>query len=325
MSAQIAVQVRVSRRADQAKGSERRNLPAGGGTQDPCRRARKARKFACDGRRERDQTQTAWEVYPQQSGSLPPVAASKAQRVSAKRDSWGSILRNLQRELALRIRERQIARRSPMAKSSPSQRKTSGRIMHEFKHGELKSGKGGKGGKVKSRKQAIAIAMHEAGTSKKESKSENKRSLAKSKRKESKGETSSKRKRESRMSARAASAKVRAPWAARMPRAPRAAANPAVPQDVPALALRIKGRPRAPARSAKPPDTTPLGTEIPAWRKMTWVNYSILVKPKLLRGRKVLMRSFGMGAFLLASDHCVCLMRSGAGMQNAPNSDSSQP
>ena len=76
-----------------------------------------------------------------------------------------------------------------MAKSSPSQRKTSGRVMHEFKHGELKSGKGGKGGKVKSRKQAIAIAMHESGTSKYDSSSEKKKSRAKSKRKESKGET----------------------------------------------------------------------------------------------------------------------------------------
>src|SRR5256885_9346961 len=76
-----------------------------------------------------------------------------------------------------------------MAKASPSQRKTEGRVMHEFKHGELKSGKGGKGGKVKSRKQAIAIAMHESGTSKRQSKSENKRSQSKSKRKESTGRT----------------------------------------------------------------------------------------------------------------------------------------
>jgi hypothetical protein len=36
------------------------------------------------------------------------------------------------------------------------------KVLHEFKHGELKSGKGGKGGKVKSRKQAIAIALSEA-------------------------------------------------------------------------------------------------------------------------------------------------------------------
>ena len=76
-----------------------------------------------------------------------------------------------------------------MAKSSPRQRKTSGRVMHEFKHGELKSGPGGKGGKVKSRKQAIAIAMHESGTSKYDSSSAKKRNLSKSKRKESRGET----------------------------------------------------------------------------------------------------------------------------------------
>src|SRR5215475_14515564 len=36
------------------------------------------------------------------------------------------------------------------------------RVMREYKHGELKSGKRGKGGKVKSRKQAIAIALNEA-------------------------------------------------------------------------------------------------------------------------------------------------------------------
>lgn len=71
----------------------------------------------------------------------------------------------------------------------PRQRKTTGRVMHEFEHGELKSGPGGKGGKVKSRKQAIAIALSEAGASKYESKSENKENLKKSKRKEAHGET----------------------------------------------------------------------------------------------------------------------------------------
>ena len=34
--------------------------------------------------------------------------------------------------------------------------------MHEFKEGKLKSGKKGKGGKVKNRKQAIAIGLSEA-------------------------------------------------------------------------------------------------------------------------------------------------------------------
>jgi Family of unknown function (DUF6496) len=66
-----------------------------------------------------------------------------------------------------------------MPKSSPRQRKTMGRVMHEFKHGELKSGPGGKAGKVKSRRQAVAIALKEAGASKYESEGENKRNLAK--------------------------------------------------------------------------------------------------------------------------------------------------
>jgi Family of unknown function (DUF6496) len=34
--------------------------------------------------------------------------------------------------------------------------------MHRRKHGTLRSGKRGKGGKVKSRKQAIAIGLSEA-------------------------------------------------------------------------------------------------------------------------------------------------------------------
>ena len=76
-----------------------------------------------------------------------------------------------------------------MAKSTPRQRRVEGRVMHEFKHGELRSGPGGKGGKVKSRRQAIAIALSEAGDSKYQSKSENKRRLRKTKRKERRGET----------------------------------------------------------------------------------------------------------------------------------------
>jgi len=36
------------------------------------------------------------------------------------------------------------------------------RVMHREKRGTLKSGKGGKGGKVTSRKQAIAIGLSEA-------------------------------------------------------------------------------------------------------------------------------------------------------------------
>ena len=76
-----------------------------------------------------------------------------------------------------------------MAKTSPRQRKTTGRVMHEFKHGELRSGPEGKGGEVKSRRQAIAIALSEAGASQYQSREENKSKLAKTERKEARGET----------------------------------------------------------------------------------------------------------------------------------------
>ena len=72
---------------------------------------------------------------------------------------------------------------------SPRQRKTMGRVMHEFKHGELKSGPDGKAGKVTSRRQAIAIALKESGASKYDSASANKKHLARTKRKEARGET----------------------------------------------------------------------------------------------------------------------------------------
>jgi hypothetical protein len=76
-----------------------------------------------------------------------------------------------------------------MAKSSPRQRKTAGRVMHEFKHGELRRGRGGKGGRVKSRRQAIAIALKESGASKYASERENRRNLARTERKEARGKT----------------------------------------------------------------------------------------------------------------------------------------
>lgn len=49
-----------------------------------------------------------------------------------------------------------------MAKYSKKAQDKIEEVMHEFKQGELKSGKGGKGGFVKSRQQAIAIGISEA-------------------------------------------------------------------------------------------------------------------------------------------------------------------
>jgi Family of unknown function (DUF6496) len=70
---------------------------------------------------------------------------------------------------------------------TPAQRETVERVMHEFKHGELKTATGKR--KVKNPKQAIAIALHEAGASKYERPAENKRNLRRTKEKERRGET----------------------------------------------------------------------------------------------------------------------------------------
>jgi hypothetical protein len=73
-----------------------------------------------------------------------------------------------------------------MPRQSKGQKETVERVMHEFKHGELETGTGKK---VRNPKQAIAIALHEAGASKYESSEENKKNLKKTKAKERKGET----------------------------------------------------------------------------------------------------------------------------------------
>ena len=67
-----------------------------------------------------------------------------------------------------------------------SQKETVARVMHEAKHGELKSA-GGR--KVTNPKQAIAIALHEAGASKFEDQQTNARNLRRAKGKERRGET----------------------------------------------------------------------------------------------------------------------------------------
>jgi hypothetical protein len=76
-----------------------------------------------------------------------------------------------------------------MARETPRQKRITGRVMHEFKHGELKSGPNGKGGRVKSRRQAVAIALEEAGASRYESGSRNRRNLRRTEKKEAQGRT----------------------------------------------------------------------------------------------------------------------------------------
>ena len=54
-----------------------------------------------------------------------------------------------------------------MAKQTKAQQNKVSKVMHEFKEGDLKSSSGKK---VKSRKQAIAIGLSEAGASRKQKK-----------------------------------------------------------------------------------------------------------------------------------------------------------
>jgi hypothetical protein len=70
-------------------------------------------------------------------------------------------------------------------KQSPKQREVVGRVMHEFKHGGLESSSGRK---VKNPRQAIAIALHEAGASRDETPARNKRDLARTQAKERQAE-----------------------------------------------------------------------------------------------------------------------------------------
>jgi hypothetical protein len=72
-------------------------------------------------------------------------------------------------------------------RESEPQKETVERVMHEFKHGELKSGNSGQ--KVKSRKQAVAIALSEAGESNQQTAQENEKHLRQTKAKERRGET----------------------------------------------------------------------------------------------------------------------------------------
>ena len=54
-----------------------------------------------------------------------------------------------------------MARKAKRKYSRGSQKEVKNE-MHRYKRGTAKSGRGGKGGKVKSRKQAIAIGLSEA-------------------------------------------------------------------------------------------------------------------------------------------------------------------
>lgn len=90
-----------------------------------------------------------------------------------------------------------------MRRQSKAQKETVGRVMHEYKHGEL----GTRGGrKVRNPKQAIAIALREAGASKDVSPKENRRNLSRTKARERKAATGADRRRKGSRGARSGNA-----------------------------------------------------------------------------------------------------------------------
>lgn len=68
-----------------------------------------------------------------------------------------------------------------MAAESTTEKQTIGRVMHEFKQGELERSAVGK---VRNPKQAVAIALSEAGACNRQSPKTNRRRLAETKRSE---------------------------------------------------------------------------------------------------------------------------------------------
>ena len=70
-----------------------------------------------------------------------------------------------------------------MARESKAQRETVRRVMHEWKEGELQTSRGTP---VKSQRQAVAIALHEAGESRDEAPAKNRQNLRRTKAREAK-------------------------------------------------------------------------------------------------------------------------------------------
>jgi Family of unknown function (DUF6496) len=93
------------------------------------------------------------------SGSDPDTARqSRFSAGGTETGCWRSSFRTLRAVCAARrFQEAEMAR-----KYSKSASKDVESAMRRRKKGKLKSGKGGKGGKVESRKQAIAIGLSEA-------------------------------------------------------------------------------------------------------------------------------------------------------------------
>ncbi|MEP6764263.1 MAG: DUF6496 domain-containing protein [Gemmatimonadaceae bacterium] len=88
------------------------------------------------------------------------MVAKKGGRKAAKKGGRKAAKKSL-RKAAKKSTRKAVAKKSDR-KYGPKASKKIGRVMQEYSEGKLKSGKGGAGGKVTSRKQAIAIGISEA-------------------------------------------------------------------------------------------------------------------------------------------------------------------
>jgi hypothetical protein len=77
-----------------------------------------------------------------------------------------------------------------MPRQSGRQKEIVGRVMHEYKHGELET----RGRKVRNPRQAVAIGLSEAGASRKKNPAQNTRSRRRTEDKERKGQTAQQQK-----------------------------------------------------------------------------------------------------------------------------------
>jgi Family of unknown function (DUF6496) len=107
-------------------------------------------------------TVSAWDAF--RSHRLPDFASIER---SLEQTGWKLVSLTLQKLHAHEIGTSRRFRRIVMAKKrkrkySRGSSEEVRREMHRYERGKAKSGKGGKGGTVKSRKQAIAIALSKA-------------------------------------------------------------------------------------------------------------------------------------------------------------------
>ncbi|MEP6835736.1 MAG: DUF6496 domain-containing protein [Gemmatimonas sp.] len=89
-------------------------------------------------------------------------SAKKIGRKTAKKSTRKTTAKRRVRKSATKKATPKRAAKKGGRKYGAKAGKKIGRVMKEFEAGTLKSGKGGAGGKVKSRQQAIAIGISEA-------------------------------------------------------------------------------------------------------------------------------------------------------------------